>query len=248
MDTFRRLFIVAALAGLVSGIFVTIVHQVSTVPVILNAEVYESAGEAAPATDAAPMSTAAEPDAAAAHDHADGHEHDEGGWSPEDGFERTAFTLLADVLTGIGFALLLVSAYSFRGRAVDWRAGLMWGLAGFVVFTLAPDLGLPPEVPGTEAAPLMERQLWWIATAALTAAGLGLIVFGRQALWAIGGVVLIVLPHAWGAPQPAEYASVAPEGLAHQFVVAATVTSLLFWAALGLTTGFLYGRIFDRHA
>jgi cobalt transporter subunit CbtA len=237
MDTFRRLFVVAALAGLISGIFVTIVHQVSTVPVILNAEVYETGGE-----DAAPMSMAADAASSGAH------EHDEGGWAPEDGFERTAFTLLADVLTGIGFALLLVSAYSFRGRAVGWRAGLLWGLAGFVVFTLAPDLGLPPEVPGTEAAPLLERQLWWVATAALTAAGLGLVVFGGQALWAVLGIVLIVLPHAWGAPQPAEYGSVAPESLERQFVVAATVTSLLFWAALGLTSGFLYGRIFGRPA
>lgn len=237
MDTFRRLFVVAALAGLISGIFVTIVHQVSTVPVILNAEVYETGGE-----DAAAMSTAADAASSGAH------EHDEGGWAPEDGFERTAFTLLADVLTGIGFALLLVSAYSFRGRAVGWRAGLLWGLAGFVVFTLAPDLGLPPEVPGTEAAPLLERQLWWVATAALTAAGLGLVVFGGQALWAVLGIVLIVLPHAWGAPQPAEYGSVAPESLERQFVVAATVTSLLFWAALGLTSGFLYGRIFGRPA
>jgi cobalt transporter subunit CbtA len=244
MDVFRRLFVVAALAGLISGVFVTVVHQVSTVPVILNAEIYETASAPAePATDAAPMSTAAD-----GHDPGHDHEHDEDGWRPADGFERTAFTLLADVLTGIGFALLLVSAYSFRGRAVDWRAGLFWGLAGFVVFTLAPDLGLPPEVPGTEAAPLLERQLWWVATAALTAAGLGLIVFGRQALWAILGIVLIVLPHAWGAPQPAEYQSVAPESLAHRFVVAATVTSLLFWAALGLTTGFLYGRIFGRPA
>ena len=173
MDTFRRLFVVAALAGLFSGIFVTVVHEVSTVPVILGAEVYEKAGEEAPpATDAAAMSTAA--DAATAVAAADEHGDGAAAWEPEDGFERSAFTLLTDVLTGIGFALLLVSAYSFRGRAVDWRAGLFWGLAGFVVFTLAPDLGLPPEVPGTEAAPLFERQLWWVATAALTAvAGAG---------------------------------------------------------------------------
>ena len=56
------------------------------------------------------------------------------------------------------------------------------------------------------------------------------------------GVVAIILPHLYGAPQPAEYKSLAPEGLAHQFIVAAVVTSLLFWLALGSLTGALYKR------
>jgi predicted cobalt transporter CbtA len=47
MDMFRRLFIAAASAGLLSGLFVTLVHQVTTVPVILDAEVYETAADAA---------------------------------------------------------------------------------------------------------------------------------------------------------------------------------------------------------
>ena len=69
---------------------------------------------------------------------------------------------------GIGFALLLVSAYAFSGASVDWRRGLYWGLAAFATFTLAPGLGLPPEVPGTSAAPLLDRQIWWVATAVAT--------------------------------------------------------------------------------
>ncbi len=43
METFRRLFAAAALAGLLAGVFITIIHQVTTVPVILSAEVYEKA-------------------------------------------------------------------------------------------------------------------------------------------------------------------------------------------------------------
>ena len=31
--------------------------------------------------------------------------------------------------------------------SLSWRQGLFWGFAGFAVFTLAPGLGLPPELP-----------------------------------------------------------------------------------------------------
>ncbi|MDY0885792.1 CbtA family protein [Dongia soli] len=245
MDTFRRLLITAVLAGVIAGVFVTVVHQIATIPVILKAEVFEKAAETAPAVgnsataDGSAMSTTE-------HDHATGeaHEHDEGGWEPSDGLQRNAFTAAADILTGIGFALLLAAAYAARGTEMDWRKGLFWGLAGFAVFTLAPSLGLPPEVPGTEAAPLMQRQVWWVATVALTGGGLALIFLTRQILWSVLGVAMIVLPHAYGAPQPVEHHSAAPEALAHSFIVAATMTSLLFWVALGILTGFFFKRQF----
>ncbi len=249
MDMFRRLFIAAASAGLLSGLFVTLVHNVTTVPVILAAEVFEKASEEpAPAADAAaPAADAATAPAAAeeGHDHAaDGHSHDGEEWEPQDGFERTAFTALADLLTGVGFALLLIAVYAVSGRSVDWRQGVYWGLGGFVVFILAPGLGLPPEVPGTAAADLTARQIWWVATALLTAGGLGLLFYVRdpKPLWVIIGLALIVVPHAIGAPQPEEYASAAPEALAHRFIVATMIAQLLFWAVLGGLSGYFYKR------
>lgn len=239
IDIFRRLFAVALLAGVLAGLFVTAVHQLTTVPVILQAERYEGADAAAPPADAHAL--------AAAHDHgaASGeHEHDAAAWSPQDGWERTLYTGLADVFTGIGFSLLLVALYAFRGDRLDWRKGIYWGLAGFAVVALAPGLGLPPEVPGTEAAPLMARQLWWALAVAATAGGLALVFFGRTPLLPVLGIALIVLPHALGAPQPADYHSAAPGSLAHQFIVAVTMTSFLFWVCLGALTGFFYGRQF----
>ena len=80
----------------------------------------------------------------------------------------------ANILTAIGFALLLTGVYAIRGRQVTWREGLLWGFAGFVVFTAAPGLGLPPELPGMPVAELTARQTWWIAAAAATAGGLWL--------------------------------------------------------------------------
>jgi cobalt transporter subunit CbtA len=106
-------------------------------------------------------------------------------WEPGNGAEHAAYTLLADTLTAIGFALLLAAGLTLRGGDVTWRDGLFWGLAGFATFTIAPGLGLPPEVPGTEAAPLLDRQLWWLTTAFSTGAALALLAFTRRARWAI---------------------------------------------------------------
>lgn len=249
MQMFRRLFIAAASAGLLSGLFVTLLHQMTTVPLILEAEVFENAAPAAPAA-ADGHDHAADANTADGHSHdtaaqaTDGHAHDGEEWAPQDGFERTAYTALADLLTGIGFALLLVAGYAVSGRSIDWRQGLYWGLAGFVVFILAPAIGLPPEVPGTAAADLQARQIWWLATVLLTAGGLGLLFYLRSPnpLWAVVGLALIVVPHAIGAPQPEEHAATAPESLMHRFITATLMSSLLFWAVLGALSGYFYKR------
>jgi cobalt transporter subunit CbtA len=246
MELFRKLIFAAALAGLIAGVFVTIVHQIATVPVILKAEVYEKAAEEATAATATATGSAASAESSTASDDMAGMSHDEheaGGWAPADGFQRNAFTVLADLLTGIGFALLLVSAFALRGGAIDWRAGLYWGLAGFVAFTLAPGLGLPPEVPGTQAAPLLARQVWWVFTVAAACGGLACLFLGRKALWCVAGLALLVAPHIVGAPQLDHAHSAAPESIAHQFIVAVVITSLVFWAALGTLSGYFYQRI-----
>lgn len=161
--------------------------------------------------------------------------------------ERTLSTAVADVLTGIGFSLLLVAAYRIWGGAMNWRTGLDRGLAGFAAIVASPNLGLPPEVPGTAAAPLRSADLV-AATVALTGAGLAMIFQGKRYWWAALGLALIVLPHAYGAPQPAEHASLAPAALSHRFIVAATIVGLLFWAVLGAATGYFYNRVFKDAA
>jgi cobalt transporter subunit CbtA len=251
MELLRKLIFAAAAAGLIAGAFVTVVHQVSTVPVILKAEVYEKAADAAKATAPTTTTTAAtttdgSSTAASTADSSmanmPGMDHEAGAWEPADGFQRNAFTVLADLLTGIGFALLLVSAFALRGGEMNWQRGLYWGLAGFVAFTLAPGLGLPPEVPGTQAAPLLARQIWWVFTVAAACGGLACLFFGRKPLWCLAGLALLVVPHIFGAPQLDHAESAAPESIAHQFIVAVVITSLVFWAALGTLSGYFYQR------
>lgn len=241
METFRKLFIAAALSGLISGLFITVVHEVSTTRVIIAAEAFEGAApEAAAVEGAAATETPTHEGEAAASD-----DHGEGAWAPADGFERSFYTGVADVLTGIGFALVLLAGYRIWGGRITWRTGLCWGLVGFAAVVLAPGLGLPPELPGTEAAALGSRRAWWVATAVLTAGGLGLIFLGRRFWLAVLGIVAIVLPHAIGAPQPAEHAMLAPADMARQFIVTATIAGLLFWVVLGGLTGYFYNRFFE---
>jgi cobalt transporter subunit CbtA len=248
MSIFRNVVFVAAVAGLVAGVVLTALQILFTDPLILQAEVYEQAGEAAGHDHAAAaseqrapaqnMSTMAMAPAAAATE----HEHDAEAWQPADGLERYSFTVLANLVTGIGFALILVAASEFAGGIGGWRSGLVWGLAGFAAFTLAPGLGLPPELPAMPAADLTARQIWWWSTVAATAGGLALISFRRALPFAALGLALIVGPHIIGAPQPESYETAIPEGLHHQFVVAVTVTNLVFWAVLGAAAGALRSR------
>ena len=233
MDYFRNIVIVAAIVGAIAGLGMTVVQQFATVPLILQAEVFEAQSSAAPAE--AP---------AVVHEHAAGataHDHGEG-WAPSDGIERTGFTLAANVITGIGFALLLVAASELFGGLGGWHQGVFWGLAGFIAFTLAPGLGLPPELPAMPAAELGPRQLWWVGTVVSAGVALGLLFHSRSLASVVAAVVLLVAPHIIGAPQPVSHESPIPEGLHHSFVVAAAITTFLFWVLLGGLAGFFRER------
>ncbi|WP_274629088.1 CbtA family protein [Arvimicrobium flavum] len=239
MTYFRNVVFIAAVCGLLAGVVMTALQAYATVPLILQAETYEGTE---PAHDHGPA-----PDAGVAvapsvqsHDHST-HDHGDG-WAPADGFERTAFNALANIVTGMGFALVLVALSEFAGGIANWRSGLVWGFAGFAVFTLAPGLGLAPELPAMPAADLFARQVWWIGTAAATAAGLALIAFGRSPVLAILAVALMVAPHIIGAPQPTDYETPVPPDLHHRFIVASTVTNLVFWLVLGAAAGYLRSR------
>ncbi|WP_320203201.1 CbtA family protein [Agrobacterium rosae] len=226
MSYFRSIVFCSVLIGLTVGLVITTIQYFGTTRLIAQAEVYESAG------------TAHEIEAKADH-----HEGDHA-WEPEDGWERNAYTFAANSLTAIGYSLALLGLMSMQGKISDWKEGLFWGIAAFVCVMLAPMLGLPPELPGTPAGPLADRQLWWAGTALATAGGLWLLAFKRTPWIAVVAVALIVSPHLIGAPlAPEGEHALAPESLERQFVVAAVITSFVFWALLGSLSGVAAKRI-----
>ena len=179
----------------------------------------------------------------AARSEAHGHRHEQGGaWASGYGIERTFRTAVSNVATAIGFALLVVAVFAWRGSAT-WRQGLLWGAAGFFVFFVNPALGLRPEIPGAFAGGLLDRQLWWLLAVACSAAGVGLLLLAPRIAAKLGGAVLLAVPHLAGAPHPEGSGGLAPEALADSFVVAAAATNAVFWLVLGLAASFTFSRL-----
>ena len=226
MKLFQRFFFAAVLAGLIAGIAMAALQQWKVAPLILEAEVYETA-------------------AAAEHTHeagTPGHEHDEEAWAPQDGRERIVYTVLADVLVSIGYALVLAAVAVLGGFEITVRNGILFGLAGFVSVQLAPALGLPPELPGMAAADLGARQLWWVATVGATAASIFVLAKFRKIGAIAAAAVLMLLPHIIGAPVAPDEPSAVPAHLASAFAASAFAASALFWLTVGPLLGWLNER------
>ncbi|SEH31580.1 CbtA family protein [Rhizobium sp. NFR12] len=239
MSLFRNIVLTAVIAGLLSGLLMTVMQSFSVVPLIIAAETYEHVD-----SNGAGHSHTAAPDPAAgtAATAAAEHDHSEEAWSPANGIERFAYTAAANALSAIGFALVAIAIAEALGGFGGWRGGLMFGIAGFLTVSLAPGLGLPPELPGMPVAELGPRQIWWIATAVCTALALGLLAYTRSALLAALAVVLLVAPHIIGAPLPPTHDTAVPLDLHARFVNAVYATNLVFWAVLGALSGVIRER------
>lgn len=234
---FKRIAQTAGFAGLFAALVLTLLQSLWVTPIILEAETYESS--TAPATEQ--TQTSHQHEHASALAAAAPHHHDTEAWSPEDGWQRTLATGLSNLVVAVGFALMLAGLFTLRAPNKTWQ-GLLWGFAGFATFCLAPAAGLPPEVPGTAAAEIVQRQSWWIGTALATATGLALLAFAGHWTLRAAGLVLLSVPHLIGAPQPEAHSSLAPEALTEQFILASLLTNALFWATLGLASAWIFSR------
>lgn len=215
----------ALFAGLAAGVLAALLQLWFVVPLLLEAELYESG--------------------ARAH-FTDGYIGSDAGAPPLSGaLGRHLGTLAINIVGWIGFGFVLAAGFALaarRGVTVDARRGLIWGLGGFVALSLAPAFGLPPELPGTIAAEIGERQAWWAFCATATALGLALMAFGRGPAWFAGGAALIAAPHLIGAPHLDRYfGSAAPE-LAAMFSARVLGVSAAAWAFLGLAAGWIWSR------
>ncbi len=231
---FNQILKTALTAGVLASIFLFAAHIAKTTPLILQAEVYENAGPSSSAHTHSHDHQAAAPAAEAQPEPEE--------WTPEEGFERSAYTFLADLLVSCGFAFVLAGAIALSGRDIDWQSGMIWGLCGFAAFFAGPSFGLAPELPGMQSADLQARQIWWLGTVIVTAGGLALIFFGPSRAMTAIGALLIVLPHVIGAPAHDFKPGGVPAELAAEFVAVTSVITCLFWLLLGGLTGYFYPR------
>lgn len=241
---FRNIILTALITAVIAGLTLGVLQSFSTVPVIYTAENYEVAEK--------------QPPTASTHEHQaeSEHSHDDKEWAPKDGVERISYTFAADILIAFGHGLLLVSfmalLYLKFGRPeISWKTGLAMGFAGYLSFYVATILGLPPEVPGTLAANLHDRQIWWTLTIIATIAGLTTLYLAPSTFKLIG-LLFIGLPHLVGAPHPQApgflnndpIAIEALEHLEHNFLLSTAWVNLVYWLVLGFFSGLLANKLF----
>jgi cobalt transporter subunit CbtA len=239
---FQRLIWCALFTALAVGSVQFAVQRWQAVPIVLAAEAYEDQ-KAEPAHE----------HAATAEPHT--HHHDDAAWAPAQGLERSAWTWVANALHAFAMALLVFAAMGawvwLRGPALGTsRLALAVAAAGWLSLHLWPSLGLPAEIPGMDAAALGARQAWWVLAAVSAAGACAALAFGTAPWRWLAAALLLALPFAVGAPQPAGDLLAGFSGEAHaqlqrlagDFIWATTWVSLSFWASLGGIGGWVFAR------
>lgn len=158
---------------------------------------------------------------------------------------RDGLSIVFTMLIYTGYALMLLAAMSAaqdRGARICARSGVVWGLAGFVAFHMAPAFSLAPELPGAAHIDLTARQIWWFSTVAASAFALWLIAFGRGIAAFAFAAVLLLAPHVIGAPHPESFIGAAPPELASLFAARALGLGLLAWILLGAFAGYFWAH------
>jgi len=229
----KKLFTSALFAGLAAGLVAAVLQVWLLVPIILEAERYET-GELVHFIGPTGADTqTASPSAAPA-------DEEDGGL-----LMRNSLTFFMNLVTYSGFGLLLVLGFAIAERYGHKLApghGVLWGIAAFVALHLAPGAGLPPELPGVPAADLFQRQIWWVVTVLAAVVALVFLVFVRGPVAIATAVALFIAPHLAGAPELASFGGVAPPELGALFAARSMTVSAVIWVTLGSVAGFVWRR------
>lgn len=220
---FSRILTSALFAGAAAGLIAALLQLAFVQPVLLHAELYES-GELVHFGG----------EAISAHPELPGMFSD---------LFRDALSVIFTMLTYTGYAMVLVALMSVaegQGRIIDGRTGVLWGLAGFIAFHLAPGFTLAPEVPGVAAADVYARQVWWFATVAAAAVAMWLIAFGVNLISYVSAAVLLLAPHLIGAPEPDVFTGPVPTEIGALFAARAFGVGLVAWVLVGAFAGYFW--------
>lgn len=223
---FKNLVTSAVLAGVAAGVLAALLQLSLVVPLIMEAELYESGARIHFATDGSTQSDRGAPSV----------------WAEPVrhlatiGFSAVAFTAYAFLLLA---GILLAARF---GHELTVRRGMIWGLCASLALTLLPAAGMPPELPGAIGAEVGPRQLWYLLCVVCSIAGLAAIAFGANAITALVGIAIIALPHVVGAPHLDTYFGVAPAELASEFVARVLTVSAVSWVMLGLFVAYFWTR------
>jgi cobalt transporter subunit CbtA len=227
----------ALFAGVAAGLLAALMHFAFVQKYILLGEDYESGA----AVHFAGVK-GAEVQAETGHDHA---EHDHGDGAEAGPWQRNGLTTLSYMLLYAGYALVIVAGFALArhfGQPVTPFGGMCWGIAGYVSLFLAPALGLAPDLPGTAAADLTSRQVWFVATAICTATAIAMAAYGRGPIWVLAAAALAALPHLIGAPDLEGFSGLAPPEVAAAFAARTIVVPLAAWSLMGWLAAWLWDR------
>jgi cobalt transporter subunit CbtA len=235
----KRMIVSAVFAGVAAGLIAALLHFAFVQKYILLGEMYETGAvthfsSGSSAHDHAEPVADTEPLVEPAAGHSDHHAIGAADW------QRNGLTALFMLILYTSYGLLLTAGFAFAnslGRKIGPSEGMMWGLTGFAAFQLAPAMGLAPELPGTIAADLGARQVWWWGTVIGTGSGIALLAYGRKIWMFVLAGALLALPHVIGAPEPEGYFGAAPPEIAAAFAARVLGVALVVWACLGWFAG-----------
>ena len=245
---FRNIIFSAVFAGIIAGLIYGLFQATQISPIIYAAEEFEVAESAIDVS-------------ADGHDHSqdqetEGHSHNHEAGAPQSELKRQLYTISSTILASISFALILIALMYWHNLKsnkpkVTWFSGLGWGLALMLSFFVSPVMfGLHPEVPGTQAAQLEHRQIWWLFCVSATMAGL-VVLYYMPMKFKLAGIALIVLPHVLGAPHISSELTFANQDpaaisalteLTKQFYNMTSIGMFIFCITLGTLSGFAVNR------
>ena len=215
---FKNIFVSAVVCGAIAGVLATAMQMLLVTPLLMEAELFETGQSMHFITDGSPESPIKHVDI----------------W--EDPY-RHLMTLCFNLVTFTGFGFILVAAMAFfqkRGFTLSKAEGIVAGVSGFIVFQLAPSVGLPPELPGTIGVTVGLKQTWWIITILSTTVGILLLFLDKHKVVSGVGIIFVTIPHLIGHPKLETYFGVAPPELAAEFASRALAVSLIAWIILGV--------------